>query len=150
MPSKPPADAPARWARKIGNRGKTQGDEMESTPAKKAAIKETSTPMGQPYHCRLGAAIAHILFASGIRCFWVCARGRDLRRHATVCQRRPTLQLLNWVVRSPWAPQVRPFRGDAANRCRRADWFDPMGSASAGRVAGAYAAGPVLCFWGGG
>src|SRR5215212_7845952 len=65
MPSTPPTEAPARCARKIGTRGRTQGDEMESTPARKAAIKETSTPMGQPYHRRLGAAIDRIVDRNG-------------------------------------------------------------------------------------
>src|SRR3954469_7320288 len=40
---------------------------MESTPARKAAIKETSTPMRQPYHRRLGAAIERLLLGFGRR-----------------------------------------------------------------------------------
>src|SRR5215211_3978699 len=66
MPSMPPAEAPARCARKIGTRGRTQGDEMESTPARKAAMMETSMPMRQPYHRRLGAAIDPIVHANGL------------------------------------------------------------------------------------
>src|SRR3954451_14514173 len=67
MPSTPPAEAPARCAKKIGTKGRTQGDEIESTPARKAAIKETSTPMEQPYHRRVGAAIDRILPPVGKR-----------------------------------------------------------------------------------
>src|SRR5215216_6286608 len=99
MPSTPPAEAPARCAKKIGTNGRTQGDEIESTPAKKAAIKETSTPMKQPYHRHLGAAIDRILPTVGNQCRGVCARGRGRRGRANCCQPRLTLQPVDWVVR---------------------------------------------------
>ena len=73
----PPAEAPARCARKIGTRGSTQGDEIESTPARKAATTETSTPMRQPYHRRLGAAIDRILLGKII--LFPESRGHILR-----------------------------------------------------------------------